>query len=81
MLAVKGIYDGSTVQLLEQIDLKKTYYVAVTFLEPFHRKDLDERKRKLLSLCGSWKDNRSPEEIIRDIHKSRKDSDRLENGL
>lgn len=81
MLAVKGIYDGSIVQLLEQVDLKKTYYVAVTFLEPFHLKLLDERKRKLLSLCGSWEDNRSPEEIIKDIHNSRKDSHRLEDGL
>lgn len=42
---------------------------------------IDERKRKLLSLCGRWEDNRSSEEIIEDIHNSRRDSHRLENGL
>ncbi len=68
MLAVKGIYDGNTIQFMEQIDIKKPYYVAVTFLEPLHHPNLDERKRKLLSLCGTWKDTRTPEEIINDIH-------------
>ena len=81
MLAVKGIYDGNSVQFLEQVALKKSYYVAITFLEPLHRKELDERKRKLLSLCRSWQDNRSVEDILKDIHRFRQDSARGEQGL
>lgn len=33
MLAVKGIYDGKKLKLLEEIEIKKTMQVIVTFLE------------------------------------------------
>jgi hypothetical protein len=33
MLAVKGIYDGSRIQLLEKIKNRKRYKVIVTFVE------------------------------------------------
>lgn len=36
---------------------------------------------KLLKLAGSWRDRRSPEEIIEEITHNRKSSFRLEDGL
>ncbi|UCD85493.1 MAG: hypothetical protein JSU92_04695 [Deltaproteobacteria bacterium] len=36
---------------------------------------------KLLKLAGSWKDRRSPEEIIKEITHNRKSSLRLGDGL
>jgi hypothetical protein len=33
MLAVKGIYDGSRIQLLEKIKGRKRYKVIITFVE------------------------------------------------
>jgi hypothetical protein len=35
----------------------------------------------LLELSGSWEDNRTPEEIIREIKQGRKNSKRLRKGI
>ena len=37
--------------------------------------------RTLLSLAGSWGDSRSAEEIIQEIRKARRSSNRLSDGL
>lgn len=43
MLAVKGIYDGKSVRLLEGFTDKKKYKVVVTFLEEIETVDLELR--------------------------------------
>lgn len=42
--------------------------------------ELDEKKttEELLSVCGTWEDDRSIEEQIRDIYSSRKSTNRAE---
>ena len=43
-----------------------------------------ERKkdtREFLKLCGTWEDDRSAEEIIEDIYKSRKSSERFSSDI
>jgi hypothetical protein len=39
MLTVKGIYDGKNVQLLEAVNIKKSYKVIVTFVEEVNPKE------------------------------------------
>ena len=36
---------------------------------------------RFLEMCGTWKDNRSPDEIITDIRNSRKVSNRFKKGI
>ena len=43
MLAVKGIYDGKTVKLLDKFADKKKYKVVVTFLEEIETIDSEIR--------------------------------------
>ena len=35
----------------------------------------------LLELSGSWKDNRSPQRIVQDLRKARRNSRKLKDGL
>ena len=42
---------------------------------------IQDSTAKLLKLAGSWKDRRSPEEIIEEITHDRKSSFRLGDGL
>lgn len=42
---------------------------------------IQDSTAKLLKLAGSWKDRRSPEEIIKEITHNRKSSFRLGDGL
>ena len=58
----------------EVITIIKKYLANPAVLE---RNNTDE----FLKLAGSWEDDRTSEEIIRDIYKSRKSSNRFKNGL
>lgn len=70
MLSIKGIYDGKNIKPLETFTALPNSEVIITFIEK--KKDQSAKKiDNLLDLCGSWKDDRSPEEIIDDIYKGR----------
>ena len=60
MVAVKGIYDGQVVRLLEPVKVKKPYQVEVTFLEEIDH-DLATNKNNLEPFIGMWADL-TPEE-------------------
>ena len=83
MLAVRGIYDGEVVKLLEPVGVKKKAEVIVTFLDTLRVRKRDDAKatEEFLKICGTWEDNRIPDKIIRDIYLSRKSTCRLEQGL
>jgi len=78
MLAIKGIYDGKTIRPLEPIDIKTPYIVIITFIAPAQKEvEIEDEKKAtedFLKLCGKWKDERSAEEIIEDIHSFRRSS-------
>lgn len=80
MLSVRGIYDGEKIVLSEPVDFDVGTEVIVTFLVD-EEADESQDTVELLKLAGSWEDNRSAEEIIRNIYESRKSSNRLDKGL
>ena len=67
MLAVKGIYDGSSVQLLEKIKNSKRYKVIITFVEELKGSREESELRDFAAQTTSlefWNDNR--EDIYQD---------------
>ena len=43
MLAIRGIYDGKTIKLIDKITEKKKYKVIITFIEEIYPDDEDLR--------------------------------------
>jgi hypothetical protein len=67
MLAVKGIYDGSRIQLLEKIKNTKRYKVIVTFVEEMEDSKEEDELRKFSAQTKAlefWNDSR--EDIYQD---------------
>ena len=43
MIAIMGYYDGASIQLLEQAEVKKNQKVIVTIMDDFLKEGLDEK--------------------------------------
>ena len=72
MLSVRGIYDGKQIKPLEEFNIPPNVEVIITFMDKKStNRSVDDKTRDLLELCGSWEDNRSVEEIIKEIYDSR----------
>ncbi|MBC8527461.1 MAG: hypothetical protein H8D22_11530 [Candidatus Cloacimonetes bacterium] len=70
MLSIRGIYNGKEIRPLEKINVHPNVQVIITFLEnKFHKKS--NKIKDLLSLSGTWEDERTSEEIIKDIYGAR----------
>lgn len=70
MLAVRGIYDGKSVKLLDKLTVRKKYKVVVTFLEEIE--PTDEELRDFTSQTTGldfWEDPR--EDIYQDFLKQK----------
>ena len=70
MLAVRGIYDGKSVKLLDKLTVRKKYKVVVTFLEEIE--PTDEELRDFTSQTAGlsfWEDPR--EDIYQDFLKQK----------
>lgn len=69
------------VQGLSQPVQKKIAKVVHFFKQEIITSGLDERcaTDDFLSVCGTWKDNRTIEEQIKDIYSSRKSTTRTES--
>ncbi len=72
MLAIRGIYTGNHIRLMEQVHVRPNVRVIVTFLddEPVSL-DVDDATSGLLALSGTWEDERPADAIIREIYDSR----------
>lgn len=70
MLAVKGIYDGKSVKLLDKLTDRRKYKVVVTFLEEIEATD-DELRDFTSQTSGLnfWNDPR--EDIYQDFLKQK----------
>jgi len=87
-LQIKGIDDGLYAQL-KSIDAsenrsvsQQVLFLVKNYLAKKHR--IQETKtpaQVLLDLSGSWQDDRSPEQIVRELKKARKRSKKLAKGL
>jgi hypothetical protein len=72
MLSVRGIYDGKQIKPLEEFDVPPNVEVIITFMDKKATdQSVDDKTRDLLELSGTWEDDRSVEEIIREIYDSR----------
>ncbi|MCP4352160.1 MAG: hypothetical protein GY795_42400 [Desulfobacterales bacterium] len=71
MLSIQGIYTGREIKPLEEITVRPDVRVIITFLENEPISDDEQDTQELLELCGTWEDERSPEEIVQEIYESR----------
>lgn len=83
MLAIRGIYTGQSVRLLEDVHVRPNIRVIVTFLDDeqplFEQKppqNISSATREFLQKCGGWEDFRSADEIVADIYAARTSSSR-----
>ena len=72
LVSVPAVYDGKEIKLLETPPVTGAYRVTVTFIEPtsapIGKRDLS----RFWASCGAWKDERSTEALIADIHAARR---------
>jgi hypothetical protein len=74
LLAVRAIYDGEHIHLLEAAPVSGSYRVLVTFVAPA---DAEERETdldpssSLWDTFGAWQDERPAEEVISEIRAAR----------
>ncbi|MGD2091295.1 MAG: hypothetical protein PVH61_34280 [Candidatus Aminicenantes bacterium] len=72
MLSVRGIYDGKQIKPLEEFDAPPNVEVIITFMDKRTTdQSIDDKTKELLELSGTWEDDRSVEEIIKEIYDSR----------
>ena len=64
MKAVKGLFDGKRVQLLEKIEVKEPQEVIITFLGTNENEALQQGIYKLAEISGSFDFLNGPEEDI-----------------
>ena len=78
MLAIRGIYTGQDVRLLEDVHVRPNIRVIVTFLEdeqplfeqtPFQ--NVSSATLEFLQKCGGWEDSRSADDIVAEIYAAR----------
>ena len=64
MLAIKGLFDGKRIKLLEKVDVTEHQEVIITFLGTDEDKSLHRDIYKLAETGGSFDFLNSPEEDI-----------------
>lgn len=88
ILQVKGINDDLYAELKEMAEAEnrsvsqQVIYLLRMYLSKREHIDLSKASGQvLIELSGSWKDDRSAEEIIKELRKARRNSRTLQNGL
>lgn len=75
MLSVRGIYDGKRIKPLESFDIPPNVEVIITFMDKRTTAEpVNDKKKDLLALSGTWEDDRPADEIIKEIYDSRTSS-------
>lgn len=73
--AIHALYDGERIHLLEDAPVQGRYRVLVTFVAPADAQDVEtaqEGSRSLWDTFGAWQDERSADEIVREIREARR---------
>jgi hypothetical protein len=77
MLSIRGVYDGKKIKPLEKFDVPPDVEVIITFMDQKTEKQkVDDKTTGLLQLSGTWEDDRSADEIIKDIYDNRTTSNK-----
>lgn len=74
MVAVKGVFDGTTVRLLEQVDVPPNSYVIVTFVEDVSQAEPIREMTSNPNGFEFWEDPK--EDVYQDYLRNFKDEDR-----
>ena len=88
ILQVKGMDDQLYAELKELAEMENRsvsqQVIHLLRLYLARREQIDRSRSSaeiLLELSGSWKDNRSPQRIVQDLRKARRNSRKLKDGL
>lgn len=85
-MQTKTVYEEQI--LKEMRDLPEIVQEKIVKIVHFFRSDILERKlteekatEEFLSVCGTWEDDRSVEEQIKDVYSSRRSTNRTERAF
>ena len=62
MLAIKGYYDGTTIQPLEKIEAKPNQCVIITIMDEFVSRESIEGKKSLRGILAQYADPKKAEQ-------------------
>ena len=68
-ISVLAVYGGKEIKLLESPPVTGAYRVVVTFIEPTGAPPIKRDLSRFWASFGAWKDERTTEAIIKDIHE------------
>lgn len=72
MISVRGIFDGKEIKPLEKFQVPPNVEVIITFTDrKITEPEVSDDTKSLLELCGTWEDERSADDIIKDIYENR----------
>ncbi len=72
LISVPAVFDGKEIRFLETPPIDSPYRVLVTFVEPAGGPEvLPPDPTRFWASFGAWKDERSVEETLHDIHDAR----------
>ena len=66
---VEGIYNDGKITISESVPFVGNSRVLIVFLDD--PKEKNNKKERFLKTFGSWEDDRTAEDIIKDIYSSR----------
>ena len=73
LVSIPAVYDGHNIEFLESPPSRELYRVLVTFVEPADSAEVRARNTaRFLGSFGAWRDDRSVEATLADIHESRR---------
>jgi len=72
LVSIPAFFDGKEIKLLEMAPVEGPYRVLVTFIEASPAHDGERDLSRFWASFGAWKDDRTTEEISRDMHASRR---------
>lgn len=73
--AIRAVYDGERIHLLEDAPVQGRYRVLVTFVALADAQEVEtpqEKSGTLWDTFGAWQDERSADEIVREIREARR---------
>ncbi|HZQ07377.1 MAG TPA: hypothetical protein VFD70_12425 [Anaerolineae bacterium] len=68
LTSISAVYDGKEIHPLEPVPVTSPYFVVITFLSPASDNERIDRDRRFWESFGAWRDTRTTEEILADLH-------------
>jgi hypothetical protein len=72
LISVPALYDGTSIQLLEQVSVNEPYRVLVTFVEPVRTSATPPEVERFWASFGAWQDQEPIETTVQKLRQDRR---------